>query len=72
MCLSAIYWARIKRLVFAAHKEKAQEAGFDDAFIYKEIGLPYHQRHLNTVQVRLPEDDEPFALWMNSQTKIEY
>ena len=72
MCLGAIYWARIDRLVFAAGKEQAQEAGFDDAFIYKEMELPYHQRHLETVQISLPQDNGPFERWVNSDTKTDY
>ena len=72
MCLGAIYWARIKRVVFAANKYQAEKAGFDDAFIYKEIVLPYDQRHLDTMQMALPEDNKPFELWLKNDTKIEY
>ena len=72
MCLGAIYWARMDRLVFAAGKEQAQKAGFDDAFIYKEIKLPYSQRHLPTNQIALPEDNVPFERWINSETKTDY
>ena len=72
MCLGAIYWARLKRLVFAAEKQQAEKAGFDDAFIYKEIELPIRQRRLNTQHAPLPEDNKLFELWMNSNTKIEY
>src|SRR5579871_475778 len=39
MCLGALYWARPKRVVFAATRHEAAEAGFDDAFIYQEINL---------------------------------
>jgi guanine deaminase len=72
MCLGAIYWARLKRLVFAADKCQAEKAGFDDAFIYKEIILPYEQRKLTTERLVLPEDNSPFALWINNNAKIEY
>ena len=72
MCLGAIYWARLKRLVFAADKHQAEKAGFDDAFIYKEIELPNSQRHLTTQQIKLPEDNKPFELWADSVTKQEY
>ncbi|HOF08203.1 MAG TPA: nucleoside deaminase, partial [Bacteroidales bacterium] len=41
MCLGAIYWARPKKLVFAADKFDAANAGFDDSMIYDEIQLPY-------------------------------
>lgn len=72
MCLGAIYWARLKRVVFAADKHQAEKAGFDDAFIYKEIDLPYNQRHLKTEHIALKEDNEPFDLWINSESKVKY
>jgi len=72
MCLGAIYWARLKRLVFAADKHQAEKAGFDDSFIYKEIALPYNQRHLVTEQIVLQENNMPFDLWINNCEKIEY
>jgi len=72
MCLGAIYWARPKRLLFAANKHQAEKAGFDDSFIYKEMDLPYSERQLDTEQVALPEDNKPFELWLNSATKEAY
>jgi tRNA(Arg) A34 adenosine deaminase TadA len=44
MCLGAIYWARPARIVYACTRDDAAEAGFDDAFIYREIMLPFDQR----------------------------
>lgn len=44
MCLGAIYWARPDRVVYACTKDDAAEAGFDDAFIYRELLLPLEQR----------------------------
>jgi tRNA(Arg) A34 adenosine deaminase TadA len=38
MCLGAIYWARPARIFYAATREDAAAAGFDDDFIYEEIG----------------------------------
>jgi guanine deaminase len=72
MCLGAIYWARPKRLLFAADKQKAATAGFDDAFIYNELPLPHHHRSINTKQLSLDDDNKPFELWMNNDTKITY
>ena len=72
MCLGAIYWARLERLVFAADKHQAEKAGFDDAFIYKEIVLPHNQRRLKTEHLFLQHDNEPFDLWLSSNSKIEY
>ena len=72
MCLGAIYWVRLKKLVFAAHKQQAEKAGFDDAFIYNEIVLPYNQRQLKTQHLPLKNDNNPFDLWLKNDTKIEY
>ena len=48
MCLGAIYWARPARLVYAADRNDASVAGFDDDYIYREIQLLPGDRHLPT------------------------
>lgn len=72
MCLGAIYWAHIKRLVFAADKIQAAEAGFDDSFIYKEIELPYSKRKIDTLHTLQTEGNTPFEAWIASENKITY
>jgi guanine deaminase len=37
MCLGAIYWARPSRVFFAATRDDASAAGFDDSLIYAQI-----------------------------------
>lgn len=46
MCLSAVYWARLDRIYFAATRHDAAEAGFDDEFLYHEIPRPASERQL--------------------------
>ncbi|NLJ81517.1 MAG: nucleoside deaminase [Bacteroidales bacterium] len=72
MCLGAIYWAHIKRLIFAADKTQAAEAGFDDSFIYKEIELPYNKRKIDTLHCHEMEGNAPFEAWIASENKITY
>jgi Cytosine/adenosine deaminases len=72
MCLGAIYWARPKRLVFAANKQQAAVAGFDDVFIYKELELPYTKRSLSTLHAADEHDNIPFELWKESEHKSTY
>ncbi|MDD4208885.1 MAG: nucleoside deaminase [Bacteroidales bacterium] len=72
MCLGAIYWAHLQRLVFAANKKHAADAGFDDDFIYKEIALDYSDRKIRTSNICCEACEEPFQLWMQNETKINY
>ena len=44
MCLSAIYWARIPVVHYAASREDAADIGFDDARLYREIPLAWPDR----------------------------
>lgn len=72
MCLSAIYWARIDRLFFAATRQDAAAGGFDDEFLYREIPLPFDQRKLTTRQILREQALPAFAEWQAKPDKIPY
>ena len=72
MCLGAIYWARPKDVFYAAGKETASAAGFDDSFIYEEIALPAGRRKIKTKHLPIKDCAAPFAAWANQKNKIEY
>jgi len=72
MCLGAIYWARPKKVFFAASKHDASEAGFDDSFIYEEIKLPYEERKIPATQILQDEAKIVFEKWIKLENKIEY
>jgi len=72
MCLSAIYWARIDRLYFAATRQDAAAAGFDDEFLYREISLPIAERRLPTRQMLREPALTAFAEWKSRPDKILY
>lgn len=63
MCLGAIYWARPEAVYFANDRGEAAAAGFDDAFIYDEIGRTAAARRIPVQQVDIAGSDEPFRLW---------
>ena len=72
MCLGAIYWARLDRVVYAGTQTDAAEARFDDSFIYKEIALPMSSR---SIPFRWDGDIkrlEPFDEWRLKSDKVEY
>ena len=72
MCLSAIYWARLDALYFAATRNDAADAGFDDALLYEEIALDWKLRKLNAEQHLHEEAQEVFSLWKNKPDRIDY
>ena len=72
MCLGALYWARPRRVIYATTRDEAADAGFDDAFIYKEINLPDGERRIPFVHEILTESAEVFALWKEKGNKTLY
>lgn len=72
MCLGAIYWARPDVIYFAATREEAAEAGFDDALIYREICTEHKQRKISSIQVDHDQAMLPFEEWKRSGIKIPY
>ncbi|MBR1626168.1 MAG: nucleoside deaminase [Bacteroidales bacterium] len=72
MCLSAVYWARIDKIYYAADQYDAAFGGFDDSFIYKEISLDRDKRSIASEQFLKEMGREPFNMWINKQDKIEY
>ena len=72
MCLSAIYWARLDALYFAASRQDAADAGFDDALLYEEVALDWKLRELNAEQHLHAEAQQVFSLWENKPDRIGY
>jgi tRNA(Arg) A34 adenosine deaminase TadA len=71
MCLAAAYWARVDRIVFAATQDDAAAAGFDDVFLYEEIGKPHHARQLPIKRLAIDAED-PFKVWLANPNRIPY
>ena len=72
MCLGAIYWARLRRLFFAASRDDAAQAGFDDELIYREIGLSFSRRRLPTRQLLREQARAVLLEWRAKPDKIPY
>jgi len=72
MCLGAIYWARPKKIYFAASRIDAAASGFDDSLIYDEISLPIEHRKIESEQLLQEEAKSVFDDWDNLANKIEY
>ena len=72
MCLGAIYWAGIKKVVYSASRHDAASAGFNDEFIYNEIDLNPSERKVTFIRVSDPEAGEVFRKWENFDDRIKY
>ena len=72
MCLSAVMWARIGKLYYAADRGDASRAGFDDELFYTELALPADQRNLRPIQLLQEEAVKVFDKWVDTTDKIPY
>jgi guanine deaminase len=72
MCLSAIYWARIPTVYYAATRRDAAAAGFDDELIYREIPLPPEARRVAMRALLRDEALAPFGAWAGKADRVRY
>lgn len=72
MCLSALYWAGVKKIYFGNTKEDAAAIDFSDKFIYDEIERPAYRRHVPGIRVDNAETIKAFEKWASKPDKIKY
>jgi tRNA(Arg) A34 adenosine deaminase TadA len=72
MCLGAIFWARIPRVVWAAGAADAADAGFDDADIGEELLLGWRERTLESRQLLREEGRALFRAWEENPDRVGY
>lgn len=72
MCLSALYWAGVKRIYFGNTKEDADAIDFSDGFIYRELEKPRVDRVLPCIHIENEKNIRAFQKWADKKDKIEY
>ena len=72
MCLSAIYWARLRSVFYANTRKDAAKIDFDDDFIYREVALPIRKRKLVMKQLLRAEALAAFAEWQRKPDRVLY
>jgi guanine deaminase len=72
MCLAAIWWARISRIVFANGREAASNIGFDDAALYSEVSASLENRKIKIEQSDDVGAKEVFEAWARKPDKVAY
>ncbi len=72
MCLSALYWACIEKIYFAASRKDAADLGFADDFLYQELKAPSAERQIPVIQTMREEAVAVFKKWEKLENKIIY
>lgn len=72
MCLSAIYWARLRKVYYANTRRDAAKIDFDDDLIYREVAKPISQRLIPMKQLLRTEAAGVFAEWQAKPDKMRY
>ena len=72
MCLGAIYWARPRHVFYASTAGDAAAAGFDDAFIYRELQAPPSRRLIGMTHLHYEEAQSVFRAWQANSNKTPY
>ena len=72
MCLSAIYWARIPMVYYAADRHDAEKAGFDDSRIYEQLNKKIADRDIKMKQLAPDSSLDAFRKWNDQADKTAY
>lgn len=72
MCLSAIYWAHIDHIYYAATRKDAASIGFDDNMIYEQIPMNPAERSIPGEQILRDEAMEAFNIWNDSSDTVTH
>lgn len=72
MCLGAIYWARLRAVVYANTRDDAARIGFDDLAFYAEFAKPPAERKLRFTRLPHPLAERAFQAWAARPEKSGY
>lgn len=72
MCLGAILWARIDRLVYANSRDQAAETGFSDAAFWAEVRTWPAARMLICEHRPQASAEAVFAGWRSKIDRVDY
>ena len=72
MCLGALYWARVRKVIYANTRYEAAAIEFDDDFIYQEINTSFMQRQIPFIHLPHPDAIEVFRQWKEMEKKLRY
>ncbi|RKT83037.1 guanine deaminase [Saccharopolyspora antimicrobica] len=72
MCLASALWARVDRVLFAADRDDAAEAGFDDRAFYDVFEDPQTESPTPVQRVTMPDRNAAFDAWRGKSDRVDY
>jgi guanine deaminase len=72
MCLGAIYWSGIKKVVYASDRNDAAKSGFSDSLIYDELATDPSERKIRLIKISDAGGERVFNKWDNFVNRIPY
>ena len=72
LCLAAALWARLDRVVYAADRDDAAGAGFDDRAFHDLFAGPRERWPLAVVHHPSADAAAPFAAWKDNPDRTPY
>ncbi len=72
MCAGAIAWARPARVLYAATRDDAAAAGFDDARLWAQLARAPANRSFESERLLGEEGRAPFAAWTAKPDRTPY
>jgi len=72
MCLGAIHWARLDRIVYANNRDDAAAIGFDDRHLYEQLALPIDGQAIPVTRLLADEAKATFDRWQQKTDKTPY
>ena len=72
LCYAAALWGRLRAVYYAATRDDAAAAGFDDRRFHDELSREPAQRTLPIVRLPYEATNAPFEAWAANPDKVPY
>ena len=72
MCLAAALWARVDAVWFAATRDDAAAAGFDDLAFYAAFETPRERWDVPVRRLAVEHPRAPFEAWAHHAQRVAY
>lgn len=72
MCLGAALWSRVDRVIHAADRRDAAQAGFDDDAFHQLFTTSPAEWPMPVTELRTPACQAPFEAWTRHEGRTDY